>query len=91
MINEYQDPYMPDEEDMVTVGDLRPYGHEVKYKQRIGKRILKQRAKESFKAEIEADRLRDRGIQPDNRTLRQRGSPWADSIEALEIYESKAL
>ena len=82
---------MPDEEDMVAVGDLRPYGHEVKYKQRIDKRILKQRAKESFKAEIEADRLRDRGIQPDNRTLRQRGSPWADSIEALEIYESKMI
>lgn len=91
MINEYQDPYMPDEEDMVTVGDLRPYGHEVKYKQRIGKRILKQRAKESFKAEIEADRLSVRGIQPDNRTLRQRGSPWADSIEALEIYENKMI
>ncbi len=89
MINEYQDPYMPDEEYMVTVGDLRPYGHKVKCKQWIGKRILRQRAKENFIAEIEADRLRDRGIQPDNRTLRQRCSPWADCIEALEIYESK--
>lgn len=81
---------MPDEEDMVTVGDMRPWGHEVKYTQGIGKRILKKREKESLKAESEADRLRDRGIQPDNRTLRQRGSPWADCIEALEIYESKA-
>ena len=85
MINEYQDPYMPDEEDMVTVGDLRPYGYEVKYKQRICKRILKQRAKENQRAEAEWYKTKDK------RPLCHTTSPWADSIEALEIYESKVI
>ena len=29
MNNVYTDPYMPDEEDMVEVGNLGPWGHEV--------------------------------------------------------------
>ena len=33
---------MPDEEDMVEVGDLRPWGHEVNCKQRISQKVLKQ-------------------------------------------------
>lgn len=85
MINEYQDPYMPDEEDMVTVGDLRPYGHEVKYKQHIDQRTLKLRAKENQRAEAEWYKTHDK------RPLCHTASPWADSIEALEIYESKAI
>ncbi len=85
MTNEYQDPYMPDEEDMVTVGDLRPYGHEVKYKQHIDQRTLKRRAKENKRAEAEWYKTKDK------RPLCHTTSPWADSIEALEIYESKAL
>jgi len=85
MTNEYQDPYMPDEEDMVTVGDLRPWGHEVKYKQHIGQRTLKQRAKENLRAEAEWHKTHDK------RPLCHTTSLWADSIEALEIYESKEL
>lgn len=73
MTNEYQDPYMPDEEEIVTVGDLRPWGHEVKYKQHINQRTLKRRAAENKR----------------KRPLCHTTSPWADSIEALEIYESK--
>jgi hypothetical protein len=85
MNNVYTDPYMPDEEDMVTVGDLRPYGHEVKYKQHIDQRTLKKRAKENMRSEAEWHDKKD------NRTLCHTTSPWADCIEALEIYESKAI
>lgn len=85
MINEYQDPYMSDEEDMVTVGDYRPWGHEVQYKQHVDQRTLKRRAKENKRAEAEWYKTKDK------RPLCHITSPWADSIEALEIYESKAL
>ena len=82
---------MPDEEDMVEVGDLRPWGHEVHCKQRIDKKVLKQRAKENEKAE--AEWLSDKRANKqhpharDNRILCHTTSPWADCIEALEIYE----
>ena len=83
MTNEYQDPYMPDEEDMVTVGGLRPWGHEVKYKQHINKRTLKWRSNENKRAVSDWYKTKDK------RPLCHATSPWADSIEALEIYESK--
>ena len=70
MNNVYTDPYMPDEEDLVEVGDLRPWGHEVHYKQGIEKNKQHPNAR-------------------DNRILCHKTSPWADCIEALEIYESK--
>lgn len=91
MNNVYTDPYMPDEEDMVEVGDLRPWGHEVHYKQRISKDVLKARAKENAKAESEwnGDNLKNRKHFHDNRILCNTTSPWADCIDALEIYESK--
>ena len=84
---------MPDEEDMVEVGNLGPWGHEVYYKQRISQKVLKQRAKENQRAEIEwmSDK-REKKQHPnarDNRILCHKTSPWADCIEALEIYESK--
>lgn len=84
---------MPDEEDMVEVGNLGPWGHEVCYKQRISQKVLKQRAKENHRAEIEwmSDK-REKKQHPnahDNRILCHKTSPWADCIEALEIYESK--
>ena len=84
---------MPDEEDMVEVGNLGPWGHEVYYKQRINQKVLKQRAKENQRAEIEwmSDK-REKKQHPnarDNRILCHKTSPWADCIEALEIYESK--
>lgn len=85
----YTDPYMPDEEDMVEVGDLRLWGHEVRYKQRIDKKVLKQRAKENQRAEIEWMNKQHPNAR-DNRILCNTSSPWADCIEALEIYESKA-
>ena len=93
MNNVYTDPYMPDEEDMVEVGNLGPWGHEVYYKQRISQKVLKQRAKENQRAEIEwmSDK-REKKQHPnarDNRILCHKTSPWADCIEALEIYESK--
>lgn len=86
---------MPDEEDMVKVGNFGPWGHEVYYKQRIDKKVLKQRAKEN--AEAEEDWLshnRKNKQHPnarDNRILCNKTSPWADCIEALEIYESKVI
>ena len=91
MKNVYTDPYMPDEEDMVEVGDLRPWGHEVHYKQGIDKKVLKQRAKENQRAEMEWSdyNRKNRKHFHDNRILCNTTSPWADCIEALEIYESK--
>ena len=89
MKNVYTDPYMPDEEDMVEVGDLRLWGHEVRYKQRIDKKVLMQRAKENQRAEIEWMNKQHPNAR-DNRILCNTSSPWADCIEALEIYESKA-
>ena len=92
MNNVYTDPYMPDEEDMVEVGDIRPWGHEVYYKQRISQKVLKQRAKENRQAESEWLNERANKQHPharDNRILCNNTSPWADCIEALEIYESK--
>ena len=89
MKNVYTDPYMPDEEDMVEVGDLRPWGHEVHYKQRIDKKVLKQRAKENQLAELEW-LSKKRNNTSDNRILCHSTSPWADCIEALEIYERSA-
>ena len=88
MNNVYTDPYMPDEEDMVEVGDLRPWAHEVHYKQRIDKKVLKQRAEENQLAELEWLNQK-RKNNSDNRILCHNTSPWADCIEALEIYESK--
>ena len=96
MDNVYTDPYMPDEEDMVEVGDYRPWGHEVHIKQTIGKQELKRREKENQRAEREW--FGDKDDKPfhrkypharDNRILCHRTSPWADCIEALEIYEKK--
>ena len=102
MINEYKDPYQPDEEEMVEVGDYRPWGHEVHIRQTIGKRAIKQREIENQRAVSEwyGDHQRGccySGPRPskrhpnagDNRILCHRTSPWADCIEALEIYESK--
>ena len=92
MTNVYTDPYMPDEEDMVEVGDLRPWGHEVHCKQRIDKKVLKKRAKENQRAESEwlSERINKQHPHAgDNRILCNKTSPWADCIEALEIYESK--
>jgi hypothetical protein len=93
MNNVYTDPYMPDEEDLVEVGDLRPWGHEVHYKQGISQKVLKQRAKENAKAEEEwlgYDRkTKQHPNARDNRILCNKTSPWADCIDALEIYESK--
>jgi hypothetical protein len=86
MKNVYTDPYTPDEEDMVEVGDLRPWGHEVHYKQRINKKVLKQRAKENQLAELEWLSQKRKNTS-DNRILCHTTSPWADCIEALEIYE----
>ena len=86
MKNIYTDPYMPDEEDMVEVGDLRPWGHEVHCKQRINKKVLKQRANENQVAELEW-LSKKRKNASDNRILCHTTSPWADCIEALEIYE----
>ena len=83
---------MPEEEDMVEVGDLRPWGHEVHYKQRINKKVLKKRAKENRQAESEWFSEHINKQHPharDNRILCNKTSPWADCIEALEIYESK--
>ena len=83
---------MPDEEDMVEVGDLRPWGHEVHCKQRIDKKVLKQRAKENQNAESEwliKCKSKQHPHARDNRILCNTTSPWADCIEALEIYESK--
>ena len=82
---------MPDEEDMVEVSDLRPWGHYVHCKQRVNKNVLKQRAKENEKAEEEwlsYDRkTKQHPNARDNRILCNKTSPWADCIEALEIYE----
>lgn len=91
MNNVYTDPYMPDEEDMVEVGDLRPWGHEVHCKQRVNKKVLKQRAKENQRAEIEwmSKDSKKHPYTHDNRILCHTTSHWADCIEALEIYESK--
>lgn len=93
MKNVYTDPYMPDEEDMVEVGDLRPCGHEVHYKQGIDKKVLKARVKENAKAEEEwlsyNRKTKQHPNARDNRILCNKTSPWADCIEALEIYESK--
>lgn len=83
---------MPDEEDMVEVGNLGPWMHEVHYKQRVNKKVLKQRDKENQRAEIEwmsKDSMKHPYAR-DNRILCNATSPWADCIEALEIYESKA-
>ena len=77
---------------MVEVGDLRPWGHEVHYKQRIDKKVLKQRSKDNAKAEEEwlSERINKQHPHArDNRILCHTTSPWADCIEALEIYESK--
>lgn len=92
MKNVYIDPYMPDEEDIVEVGDLRPWMHEVHYKQGIDKKVLKQRVKENQQAESEwFERINKQHPHArDNRILCHTTSPWADCIEALEIYESKA-
>ncbi len=84
---------MPEEEDMVEVGNFGPWGHEVYYKQRISQKVLKQRAKENQRAEIEwmGDKRKNKQHPNarDNRILCHKTSPWADCIEALEIYESK--
>ena len=80
---------MPDEEDMVEVGDLRPWMHEVHCKQRVNKNVLKQRVKENQRAEIEWMNKQHPNAR-DNRIMCNTTSPWADCIEALEIYESKA-
>ena len=76
---------------MVEVGDLRPWGHEVHYKQGIDKKVLKQRSKENAKAEEEWLGYNRKNKQHpnarDNRILCHTTSPWADCIEALEIYE----
>lgn len=85
---------MPDEEDMVEVGNFGPWAHEVYYKQRINKKVLKKRAKENQRAESEWWSERTNKQHPhahDNRILCHTTSPWADCIEALEIYESKIL
>ncbi len=92
MDNVYTDPYRPDEEDMVEIGDLRPWGHEVHIKRTIGKRKLKQREMENQRAEVEwyNDKItKQHPHARDNRILCHKTSPWADCIEALEIYESK--
>ena len=83
---------MPDEEDTVEVGNFGPWAHEVYYKQRINKKVLKKRAKENRQAESEWWSERANKQHPhahDNRILCHTTSPWADCIEALEIYESK--
>ena len=82
---------MPDEEDMVEVSDLRPWGHYVHCKQRVNKKVLKQRAKENAKAEEEwlsyDSKTKQHPNARDNRILCNKTSPWADCIEALERYE----
>jgi hypothetical protein len=84
---------MPDEEEMVEVGNFGPWGHEVHYKHGIDKKVLKQRANENAKAEEEWLSHNRKNKQHtnarDNRILCHTTSPWADCIEALEIYESK--